>query len=105
MHRIEDIKISPITISDHAPLALSWNIGHRPTTKQWRLNASLLNDKEFITFVTTELYLDTNVSPKISPLILWDCAKAYIRGRIISFTSTKKKIREAKQRELEDKAA
>lgn len=46
--------------------------GHRPTTKHWRLNASLLNDKEFITFVTTELsdYLDINTSPEISPLTL-----------------------------------
>lgn len=46
--------------------------GHRPTTKHWRLNASLLNDKEFMTFVTTELsdYLDINTSPEISPLTL-----------------------------------
>lgn len=105
LHRIEDIKILPITVSDHAPLALLWDKGHRPTTKHWRLNASLLNDKEFITFLTTELgnYLDINASPEISPLTLWDCAKAYIRGCIISFASTKKKKREAKQIELEDK--
>ena len=84
---------------------MSWNIGNRPATKQWRLNASLLNDKEFIAFIKTELknYLDTNTSPEISPLTLWDCAKAYIRGRIISFTSARKRKREEKQRELEDK--
>ena len=105
LHRIEDVKILPITISDHAPIEVSWNIGHRLTTKQWRLNASLLNDKEFTTFVIKELndYLDMNISPEISPLILWDCAKAYIRGRIISFASAKKKDRVARQRELEHK--
>lgn len=39
----------------------------------------------------------------MSPLILWDCAKAYIRGCIISFSNAKKKKREAKQIDLEDK--
>uniref|UniRef100_A0A3P8SZA0 Reverse transcriptase domain-containing protein n=1 Tax=Amphiprion percula TaxID=161767 RepID=A0A3P8SZA0_AMPPE len=105
MHRIEGIKILPITLSDHAPLELIWDLGHRSKTKQWRLNASLLNDKDFLTLIKTELknYLDINTSPEISPLILWDCAKAYIRGCIISFASAKKKRREAKQTELEDK--
>ena len=35
--------------------------------------------------------------------MLWDRAKAYIRGRIISFACTKKIKKEAKQCELEDK--
>lgn len=61
-----------MTISDHSPIELSWNIGHKSTPKQWRLKASLLNDKEFINLITTELklYLDTNNSPEISPLFL-----------------------------------
>ena len=99
LHRIADIEIQPITISDHAPVKLKWDIGHRPTSKQWRLNASLMNDKEFISFITAELkeYLDINSQPETSPLFLWDCAKAYIRGRIISFTCARKRKREAKQ--------
>lgn len=105
LHRVVDVKILPITLSDHAPLTLSWDICLRPTTKQWRLNASLLNDREFVTFVNAELryYLDTNTSPDISPLTLWDCAKAYLRGRIISFASAKKKRKEAERRALEDR--
>lgn len=105
LHRVVDIEILPITISDHSPMVLKWDLGHRLTSKQWRLNASLLNDKEFTTFINTELhfYLNTNNLPGTSPLILWDCAKAYIRGRIISYTSAKKRNMNAKQRELEDK--
>lgn len=104
-HRIIDSTIFPITISDHAPISVDWDIGHRPTTKQWRLNASLLNDKEFVIFVNSELkkYLETNMSPETSPLILWDCAKAYMRGCIISYASARKKRREAKRQELEVK--
>lgn len=105
LHRIRDIEILPITISDHAPVLLKWDIGHRPTSKQWRLNASLLNDKTFTSFITAELgsYLDINTLPETTPLILWDCAKAYIRGRIISFTTARKKERDAKRHELENK--
>lgn len=61
IHRIEDIKTLPITLSDHAPLKLMWDPGHRPTTKQWRLNASLLNDKDFLTFIKTELKIIENL--------------------------------------------
>jgi len=103
LYRISDLKILPMTISDHSPIELSWNIGHKSSTKQWRLNASLLNDKEFINLITTELkfYQDTDTSPEISPLILWDCAKAYLRGRIISFASARKKKRDTRKQELE----
>lgn len=72
LYGVADIKILPLTISDHAPLVLTWDIGFRSTTKQRRLNAALLNDKEFITFIKTELeiYLDTNALPETSPLML-----------------------------------
>uniref|UniRef100_A0A3B5LIS1 exodeoxyribonuclease III n=1 Tax=Xiphophorus couchianus TaxID=32473 RepID=A0A3B5LIS1_9TELE len=105
LHRIEDITILPITISDHAPVTLKWNIGLTPSFKQWRLNASLLNDKEFVEFVKLDLknYLDINNTPETSPIMLWDCAKAYLRGSIISYTTAKKRQKAAKQKYLEDR--
>lgn len=105
LYRIKDIEILSITVSDCAPVLLKWDIGYRPTSKQWRLNASLLDDKIFTSFITAELesYLDINASPATTPLILWDCAKAYIRGPIISFISARKKERDAKHHELENK--
>lgn len=104
IYRVIDIKILPITLSDHAPLLMSWYLGHRPISKQWRLNTSLLNYEKSIAFAKTELkfFLDTNSTPEVSPLILWGCAKAYIRGCIIAFLSAKKKTKEARQRELEE---
>uniref|UniRef100_A0A8C5FZ81 Endonuclease/exonuclease/phosphatase domain-containing protein n=1 Tax=Gouania willdenowi TaxID=441366 RepID=A0A8C5FZ81_GOUWI len=38
IHRIKNIQILPITLSDQAPLGLMRDLGHRPTTKEWRLN-------------------------------------------------------------------
>ena len=86
LHRISDIKILPITLSDHAPIQLKWDIGHKPLT------------------IKTELknYIDTNDLPATSPLTLWDCAKAFLRGRIIAFACARRRQREAKQHELED---
>lgn len=34
MHRVVDIKILPITLSDHSLLLLFWDLGHRPVSKQ-----------------------------------------------------------------------
>lgn len=94
----------PITISDHAPVTLRWDIGLTPSFKQWRLIASLLNDKDFITFVKAEFksYLDINNTPETSPIMLWDCAKACLRGSIISYATAKKRQKTAKQKDLED---
>lgn len=33
-YRIGDIKILPITLSDHSPIEVFWDIGDRPTSKQ-----------------------------------------------------------------------
>uniref|UniRef100_A0A8C8E244 Reverse transcriptase domain-containing protein n=1 Tax=Oryzias sinensis TaxID=183150 RepID=A0A8C8E244_9TELE len=105
IHRIDEINIMPITISDHAPIVLKWDIDMTPTSRQWRLNASFLNDTDFITLIKKELryYLDMNKSPDTSPLILWDCAKAYLRGSIISYATAKKRQKLAKQQQLENK--
>lgn len=50
-----------------------------------------------------DYYLDINTNPETSPLILRDCAKAFLRGRIFSYASTKKKRTEAKQSEIEER--
>lgn len=88
LYRITDIEILPFTLSDHAPVLVEWDIGHRPTTKQWRLNTSLLNDKKFTSFILEEFktYLDTNASPETNPLILWDygTVQKHISGAVLS---------------------
>ena len=104
-HRITDCKILPITLSDHSPVVVQWCLGQTKGSKNWRLNTSLLNDPTFVQFVKTELnnYLELNTHPETSPLILWDCAKAYLRGRIIAFSSAKKKEKESERKRLESK--
>ena len=103
--RVTKCDILQITLSDHAPIALSWDLGGCYTSKRWRFNTGLLNDDEFIKFIQQEFktYLEFNMTPEISPVTLWECAKAYIRGRIIAFASAKKKKNGEQQANLEIK--
>lgn len=58
----------------------------------WRLNVSLLNNPAFKQKITEHLrtYLENN-DGSVNPAILWDAAKAVLRGFIISETAFAKK--------------
>ncbi len=83
-----------IVISDHAPVVLSLALPNLPQIKKhWRFNSSLLSDDEFIKFVKEHItfFFQTNDTPDISCLAVWDAFKAYLRGQIISFTANMRK--------------
>lgn len=65
--------------------------------QRWHLNSGLSNDISFVNFVEEKIkqYLEFNVSPEISPVALWECTEAYLRGHIIAFAPAKKKLNEA----------
>lgn len=46
-------------------------------------------------------YIKININGSVSPSVLWDAAKAVIRGKIIALTSRIKKQREYKRLEIE----
>ncbi len=83
-----------ITISDHG--AVSFHVMlpdcFRPS-RSWRLNPLLLADEQFVQHISsqTSLFLETNTSPEISHLTLWETLKAYLRGQIIEYSSRVKK--------------
>lgn len=54
-------------------------------TDQWRLNESLLQDKDILADITRELdfYFRTNDTPDCDPGIIWEAHKAVIRGVLI----------------------
>ncbi len=59
-----------------------------------KLNLNLnLKDDDFIKYFKEEwaLYLDYNDLPGTSASVIWEAGKAVMRGRIISFSSHKKK--------------
>lgn len=105
VYRARECEIHNISLSDHAPVSLIWEVGQRPSCSRWRLNTSLLGRPEIKTYIRHEFeqYLEINDKPDTSPITLWEAAKAVLRGKIISCSSTLKKRRIEKQNKLEQK--
>ncbi len=102
---ISDTEINPIAVSDHAAVSLTLvNKKASPPSNNWRFNTSLLKDDDFIKYFKEEwaLYLDYNDLPGTSASVLWEAGKAVMRGRIISFSSHKKKRENKCIQELEE---
>lgn len=97
---------SAIVISDHAPHILGLCLPSSSPRHQggWRLNSSLLADSDFCNHVSTNInvFLEMNRSEQVSPSLLWETLKAYIRGCIISYSTHLAKSRKLKQQELTD---
>jgi len=84
-----------IVISDHGPLSMKILIPDtQPIYRPWRLNALLLSEEEFVSFISSEIksFLEINQTPGMSSSTIWESLKAYLRGQIISYCANKKKI-------------
>lgn len=91
LHAVKASAIGSITWSDHAPISLSYALTDSLTsrTKYWRLNESLLHDKDVISEITRELqfYFSTKDTVDCNPGIVWEAHKAVIRGVLIKHGS------------------
>uniref|UniRef100_A0A3Q2ZER1 Reverse transcriptase domain-containing protein n=1 Tax=Kryptolebias marmoratus TaxID=37003 RepID=A0A3Q2ZER1_KRYMA len=101
---ISDTKIHPIAVSDHAPVTLNLDVKKEiQKSINWRLNTSLLKDKEFIQYFKNEWtsYLEFNDIPGTSASTLWEAGKTVMRGKIISYSTNNKKKENKYIEELE----
>ena len=73
--------------------------------RQWRFNSTLLSDSEFVRFIEQKIsfFFETNTTPDVSALVIWDALKAYLRGEIIAFTANKKRLSQKEQLDLTSK--
>ena len=78
-----DYQIHNLTLSDHAPVSVVWDVGGVATSCRWRLNTSLLGIPAFKTSLRDEFNfnLESNDKEDSSPIILWDAAKAVLRAK------------------------
>lgn len=70
----------------------------------WRLNIGLFNGITFRNAMEMDLasYLQDNNNGEVSPSILWDAAKAVLRGKIIARTAWLKKDKSPKFLKLQE---
>uniref|UniRef100_A0A3Q0QX31 exodeoxyribonuclease III n=1 Tax=Amphilophus citrinellus TaxID=61819 RepID=A0A3Q0QX31_AMPCI len=94
LDRVRGCSINTCTISDHSPVSLCISPPYAdPASCHWRMNPYLLSYPSFIDYITVQwnTFLDTNKTPYVNPSLLWETAKAYIRGSIISYTTAHEK--------------
>jgi len=93
-----------ILISDHSPLTCTLNIQNIAKPQMnWKLNPLLLTETEFCDYLKSQisLYFDTNDNSETTPSVLWEAFKAFIRGSIISFEASRRKLNKARLLELD----
>lgn len=90
-------EIGIITISDHAPIAIT--VKFKPaksSTFNWRLNAALLTDQSICDDIQDSIktYFRNNADSDTNPLNNWEAHRSVIRGEFIKWGTRKKKDRE-----------
>ena len=72
---------------------------------QWSFPNHLLKNPNFKSHLTEQFkyFITENDTPGVSPSLLWETAKAVIRGLTISFSARVKKKQRAEQQKLEEK--
>jgi len=104
MRMISRCNIGDIVISDHAIVVLDVSVkGFLRPARSWRFNNLLLKDDTFLSHFNSEfkIFLSINSDYTNNPSLLWETTNAYVRGLIISYSTTKKRKQSEKQKHLE----
>lgn len=104
MQGVQNAKYHNIIISDHSPVTFSLELLEPGRNhKGWRLDPQLLNKKTFRDYLQNEinLFFETNDKDDVSPLLLWETFKAYIRGCIVSFQASGRRRSNLERSQLE----
>uniref|UniRef100_H2ZX58 Uncharacterized protein n=1 Tax=Latimeria chalumnae TaxID=7897 RepID=H2ZX58_LATCH len=89
-----DIEIH--SISNHAPVTFTHSgVVGLEMSKRWKLNVSLLQKPEL------QLIIKCNDQGEADAKLLWDTLKAVVRGKLISYATNHKKVKQEKMKELE----
>lgn len=94
--------IGNIVISDHAAVFIQFSLKNPHTkTRYWRFNHLILKDHTFISYFTEEFksFMSINLPSTADPSLLWETSKAFSRGLIISYISSKRH-KQAEQRQI-----
>ena len=92
--------IGSVVVSDHAPVFIQYHIRDPvPQTRYWRFRPFILTDHKFMSYFKEEFqsFLSINSASTEDQSLLWETSKAFSRGLVISYMSSKRR-RQAEQR-------
>jgi hypothetical protein len=96
LNRYKNIEIVPCILSDHLGLRpiFNNNINNRKPTFTWKLNNTLLNDTLVKEGMKEKIkdFLEFNENEATTYPNLWETMKAFLRGKIIALSASKKKV-------------
>jgi hypothetical protein len=96
LNRYKNIEIIASILFDHHGLRLIFNnnINNRKPTLTWKLNNTLLNDASVKEGIKKEIkdFLQYNENEATTYPNLWDTMKAFLRGKLIALSASKKKL-------------
>ena len=91
------MEIIPCILPDNHGLRLIFNnnINNRKPTFMWKLNNTLLNDTLVKEEIKKEIkdFLEFNENEATTYPNLWDTMKAFLRGKLIALSASKKKLK------------
>ena len=95
LNRYKNIEIVPCILSNHHGLRMIFNnnINNGKPTFTWKLNNTLLNDTLVKEGIKKEIkdFLEFNENEATTYPNLWDTMKAFLRGKLIALSASKKK--------------
>lgn len=83
---------------------LQLKLNHKRGQFNWRLNNTLLKDKEFCSYLSSkiDLYINTNDTSEVDDSTLWEAMKAVLRGHIISYEAAERRKSKEKLTEIDN---
>uniref|UniRef100_A0A669DNA9 Reverse transcriptase domain-containing protein n=1 Tax=Oreochromis niloticus TaxID=8128 RepID=A0A669DNA9_ORENI len=104
-YKVNGCDYGSVLISDHAPASLVYlDPGLVRDPPKWKFQQKWIKDKDLMAYLDKQItdYFELNTS-ETSPCIRWEAYKAFIRGQIISFTSSRSRKARQKLKLLESK--
>lgn len=101
LQNIKSSEIDTISWLDHTPISITVDDHQRGPPRIWRLNPTLLADKEICQELIQEhhAFFELNALPKTNTCTLWSTYKAYMRGIIIKLN---KRLKNQTNRQIDE---
>jgi len=92
LHLVHDTGAKCGYLSDHSRIYLNIKLSKAVRGPGfWKLNTSLLNDREYCDLIKNNIRDTVNNNYGIEPMLLWETIKCMIRGASVKYSSQKKK--------------